>query len=511
MIDQAFINGKVLIVVFDGLRPDRITPDGMPNLHHFLDQSARFTHTASAFPSETRVQVSTVMSGHPPASRLLGHGIMGNVFYDPALGFNGPMDTSDDTRMRAAERHYGRLFGAAHLSEILAGAGKRYAAVTTGKIGNARLLAGRAAELGQPVLSIHGDNVSTPAANFAAVAARFGACPEMAYPNTGVTAWATKVLLEHTLPTHDPDFAVLWLNEPDLSYHYRGITSAESAETLVGADRAFGDIHNWWQAEGRAKGFRLLTMSDHGHITVEGQIDVKAELAKAGLKIGPAIGPDADYAIKPGYSGHIAVRDGTYKRVERLLEILTETEWCGPLFAKGRHIRTGAEALGALPMSKINYEHPRAADIAFTLRARNADWTDAQGRSTTGVCLADNPDIPIGGGLHGGLHPGELTHLLAFGGDHISPGVFETPTGNVDIGPTALALMGLPPHPMMAGRALREAFDDGAQTPETVFERFTAGTVGGYRQSLLVAKVTDATDRLNDCWYLREGLRADAS
>ncbi|MCR9174396.1 MAG: alkaline phosphatase family protein [Alphaproteobacteria bacterium] len=509
MTHHSFTNGKVLIVVFDGLRPDRVTADAMPHLHRFLGTGARFTHTASAFPSETRVQVSTVMSGHPPASRLLGHGIMGNAFYDPALGFDGPMDTSDDTRMRAAEQHYGRLFGAAHLSEILAAAGKRYAAVTTGKIGNARLLAGRAAELGQPVLSIHGDAVSTPAADFQAVTARFGPCPEMAFPNTGVTAWATRALLDHMIPVHDPDLAVLWLNEPDLSYHYRGITSPEAAETLAAADAAFGSIHDWWEAEGRAKGFRLLTMSDHGHITVEGQIDVKAELAKAGLRIGSAIGPDTDYAIKPGYSGHIAVRDGRYALVARLLETLTDTDWCGPLFTKDRHIASGADALGALPMARINYAHPRAADLAFTLRTRAADWTDPDGNSSTGVCLADNPDIPIGGGLHGGLHPGELTHLLAFGGDGISAGLYETPSGNVDVGPTALALLGLPPHPLMAGRALAEAFEGETVRPEVTFERLSAGTANGYAQTLQLAAVLDAGEKYNSCWYLRDGFRVD--
>ena len=322
-----------------------------------------------------------------------------------------------------------------------------------------------------------------------------------------MTGWATQVLLEHTIPTHDPDLAVLWLNEPDLSYHYRGITSVEAAETLAAADTAFGKIHSWWEAEGRAKGFRLLTMSDHGHITVEGQIDVKAELAKAGLTIGSAIGPDTDYAIKPGYSGHIAVRDGRYALVERLLDTLTETDWCGPLFAKDRHVATGADAHGALPMSRINYGHPRAADIAYTLRTRNADWTDAAGQTSAGVCLADNPDIPMGGGLHGGLHPGELTHLLAFGGDGISAGVFETPSGNVDVGPTALALMGVPLHPMMAGRALREAFTAGASQPDVVFDQLTAGTARGYAQILRVAAVRDQTDKLNSCWYIRDGLR----
>src|SRR3546814_334396 len=133
---------------------------------------------------------------------------MANAFYDRRLGFDSAMDTSDTARMATAERVYGRVIGAHHLSEILWGAGKRLAVVTTGKIGNARLLAGRAAELGQPVLSIWGDAVSTPAADFRGVVARLGRPPEQVFPNVAVADWAVTALLAHTLPAHRPDVAV---------------------------------------------------------------------------------------------------------------------------------------------------------------------------------------------------------------------------------------------------------------------------------------------------------------
>ncbi len=289
---------KVLVVVFDGLRLDHVTPNLAPNIAGFAAAGVTMPNTASAFPSETRVQVTTVMTGHPPA----GHGVMANAFYDRRLGFDSAMDTSDTPRMTAAERIYGRVIGAHHLGEILWGAGKRFAAVTTGKIGNARLLAGRAAELDQPVLSIWGEAASSPAAGYAAVAARFGAPPTQDFPNTAVADWAVRVLLDHTLPTHRPDVAVLWLNEPDLSYHYRGTTSPEADSAIGGVDAAFGRILDWWRAEGRAQGWNIAAMSDHGHVTVTGQIDVAAELARSGLAVGKALGPDVDYALKPGYS-----------------------------------------------------------------------------------------------------------------------------------------------------------------------------------------------------------------
>ena len=480
---------KALVVVFDGLRPDHVTPNRAPNIHGFVTAGVRIANTASAFPSETRVQVTTTMTGHPPA----GHGIMANAFYDPRLGFPSAMDTSDDERMRAAERIYGRLIGAPHLSEILWGAGRRFAVLTTGKVGNARLLAGRAPELGQPVLSIWGDAISTPAAGYAAVIKRFGPPPEQTFPNIGVADWAVRVLLDHVLPDHKPDVCVLWLNEPDLSYHYRGVASADSDTAISAVDAGFGRVLDWWRAEGRDAGWNIIAMSDHGHVTVEGQIDVAGVLADQGLKIGPAIDADTDYALKPGYSAHVAVRDRDPALIDRLVSALRDADWCGPILA-----RAARPEAGTLPLSTVNLDHARAGDVAFTLRARDAE---SEG-GLPGVALADNPDIPIGGGMHGGLHKVELNHCLFLGGDAFRRGVeVPTPSGTVDVAPTVLRLLGLPPHPLMAGRAIEEAFALGDPAPE-VEETVHEAAANGYAQQIVTARVAGAKRP-----YLRWGMR----
>ena len=468
---------KVLVVVFDGLRPDHVTPDRAPAIHGFAQSGVRMTRTASAFPSETRVQVTTLTTGHPP----VGHGIMANAFYDPRLGFDSAMDTSDDARMRAADQAYGRLIGASHLSEILWGADKKYAALTTGKVGNARLLAGRAAELNQPVLSIWGDAISTPAARYKSVVDRFGSPPEQQFPNIGVVDWAVTVLLDHVLPDHAPDVCVLWLNEPDLSYHYRGVASADAETAINAVDNGFARILDWWRAEGQAEGWNIIALSDHGHVTVEGQVDVAAALTAGGLSVGPAIGPDVDIALKPGYSAHAAVRDRDPALTERLIAVLREVDWCGPILTRDAR----AEDHGALPLSVVNWHHPRAADVAFTLRARDADSDGG----LPGVILADNPDIPLGGGMHGGLHPVELNHCLFLGGGAFRTGVVsKTPTGIVDIAPTILRLIGVPIHPLMAGRALEEAFNHGGPAP-TVLETVHEAGRDSYAQRIVTASV----------------------
>lgn len=481
---------KVLVVVFDGLRLDHVTPNLAPNLAGFAAAGVTLPNTASAFPSETRVQVTTVMTGHPPA----GHGVMANAFYDRRLNFDSAMDTSDTRRMTEAEKIYGRLIGAHHLGELLWGAGKRFAAVTTGKIGNARLLAGRAAELDQPVLSIWGTGASSPAAGFRAVAARFGAPPEQVFPNTAVADWAVRALLDHTLPCHQPDVAVLWLNEPDLSYHYRGTSSAEADGAIAGVDAGFGRILDWWRAEGRQAGWNIVAMSDHGHVTVEGQVDVASELRKAGLAVGPALGPDVDYALKPGYSAHVAVRDRDPVRIDRLVRTLQDAEWSGPILARA----ADPAALGTLPLAVANVDHVRAGDVLFTLRARDDDSAGG----LPGVALADNPDIPVGGGMHGGLARAELNHCLFLGGDLFrSRAKVETPTAHVDLAPTILRALGLPPHPLMPGRSLEEAFAIGDAAPAVEELVHEAGR-GGYAQQLVTARIAGSKRP-----YLRWGLR----
>src|SRR3546814_13932405 len=137
--------------------------------------------------------------------------------------------------MATAERVYGRVIGAHHLSEILWGAGKRLAVVTTGKIGNARLLAGRAAELGQPVLSIWGDAVSTPAADFRGLVARLGRPPGQVFPNVPVADWAVTALLVQTPPAPRPDVPALWLNQPALYYHLRRPDTGDAPRRVAGS------------------------------------------------------------------------------------------------------------------------------------------------------------------------------------------------------------------------------------------------------------------------------------
>ncbi|MFN4087645.1 MAG: alkaline phosphatase family protein [Alphaproteobacteria bacterium] len=492
---------KFLIILFDGLRPDLVRADTAPHLHAFRRAWCTLPNAAATFPSETRVQVSSFVtgnfSGRPARARAGdnrgdGHGIIANTFYDPALGFDGPMDTSDLARMNRADAAYGgRLLAADDLGAILHRAGLRYGVVTTGTIGNARLLNWAAAERGQPVFSIRGPEVSSPAACHAEIVARFGPVPKGTFPNVAVTDYATDILLNDFLARHDPDVAVLWLNEPDLSFHYRGIGSPESLEAIAAVDRAFGRIVDWWQTEGRAAGWQIVTASDHGQITATGQLSLLAKLREAGFAAAKAIGPDADVAVKPSYAGGITVRDRDPALIDRVFRWAVEQEWCGLVLS--REPRDGA-----LPMAALNVASGRAPDLWVALRT--TDGPNAYGYPGTMLC--DNPDIPEGGGMHGGLHRSELNTLLTLGGDVFRPAtVVDSPCALTDMVPTMLAAFGLEVPGTVAGRPLRETFAGGPAAVDWREHVLRAGH-GGYVQEVTVAEVDGGA-----LHYLRGGRR----
>src|SRR3546814_16724525 len=91
---------------------------------------------------------------------------------------------------------------------------------------------------------------------------------------------------------------------------------------------------------------------------------------------------------------------------------------------------------------------------------RTGDGPNAWGYPGTTLC--DNPDIPPGGGIHGGLHRSELATVLTLGGELFRrEAVVETPCAITDLVPTMLEAFGIETPAGMAGRPLREAFAGG--------------------------------------------------
>jgi len=421
--------GSTLLLTFDGLRRDRVDADLMPNLFRFMAEGSNFLNSRSIFPSETRVAVTSTMTGSPPGA----HGVVANQFIH-AVRPDALFRTSEWEDLELAAQA-GQLLDCQTMGERMAAAGKTMAVVSTATKGASRMMNSSAHALGQPVFSVHGMPVSTPDLH-EAVVSQLGEVPQADAPNSARITYATDALMEVIYPRHEPDFCVFWMNEPDTSSHKFGVLGAETEAAMRMADDNFGRILAWWQAGNGPD--NIVVMSDHGQITGHAQLEtldiIPVEFGRASIG---------------SFSG-IYLDDASDARKNEVVDWLVQQDFCGLVFATGAD---GDAIPGALPCSAVRNNHPRGADIGFTLRATNS--SAEYGPDIDGCIFA--AWITPGGGMHGGLNRGELSTVLAAKGPaYRAQFASDVPCWLPDIIPTILTTMGLPTEGS-EGRPLVEA------------------------------------------------------
>ncbi|MEQ9643039.1 MAG: alkaline phosphatase family protein [Alphaproteobacteria bacterium] len=443
---------KFLVLVFDGLRADHVTPELMPNLSRLAGEGVHFPESRSVFPSETRVNQASLITGCHPAR----HGLVANKFHAPELRPGEMFNTANYEQLDAATK-VGRLLDMPSLAERLRAAGGSLAVAGCGTPGGNRLLNLDALDHGEVNVSLHGPARSATPDALAAMVERIGPVPRASLPNSAQLAWLADAYMDFLVPEVDPTVAIVWFSEPDGSYHYRGVGSRAARAAITACDRELGRLLAW--IDGRD--INLVVLSDHGHLsTLGGPVGLPAKLARAGL------GTDVDAVA--GLCGSLYLNGADPDPVCRWLR---QQDWCGPVFARG-------EIDGALPLAAANLDHPRAGDIVFVLAQSMA----AANGAPAGVGRHDNGDIPTGCGMHGGLTLAELNNVLVLSGPAFGDARRdETPAGIVDVAPTLLTLLGLPNQGMdgrdllaPAGPATGQRHATGAHTLTT---RQVDGTV----------------------------------
>ena len=478
---------RILIVAFDALRPDMVTPELMPNLTAFAAAGVRFSHSRAVFPSETRVNQSALVTGCTPAR----HGIVGNRFLDPIAAPGRLFDTGDETALADGDRRLGgKLVGVPVLGEILAGHGMQLAVIGTGTPGGTRILHHQAERLDGFRLSLHRPDASVPEQRIAAVIDRLGPIPAHEIPSLTWLSYGTDVYLEYVEPELAPEVTILWFCEPDNSYHYRGIGAPENLTAIRHADAEFGRILAYRDASAVADRLQIVTVSDHGQLTISGNaIELGPALTAADFPVGEVGSEGTEVTLAPGGAPGIYLRDPDPGRIDAIVAWLQDQPWCGPLFTR--------DGRGCLTLGQAGLDHPRAPDIALVLGSDDAP----NEHGPTGTCRHDSR-YPAGGGTHGGLNPIELATWFAAGGDGFFDGRVSTvPTGIVDVLPTALHLLGIAAPSGVQGRVLHEALATRASEPPPIAEHqvHSAESGAGVRTHLSVSSV-GRTSYLNRAW-----------
>ena len=436
---------RVIMVAMDGLRPDMVDAAATPNLFALSANGTRFANARSVFPSETRVATPSLITGCRPG----GHGMVANTLFDASVAPDRLLRTKLVEDVLAMAQGGESPLQRPSLAERMAPAGLRFALVSAGTAGAARLLHPAAERLG----SFRWNVEDTEGATAADVREALGATPEHAVPNIPRVEFAGRVLLEHVLPKHRPDVALLWLSEPDISFHWGGLRAEHTQRALAAADAVLGRIVAWRDAQPDAAEIAIIVLSDHGHVTGRGKRCLRTELNKAGFRAGTGMAPDVDVVVAPAAAPGLWLRDAAL--APQIADFLATQDWAGPLLARDPSILPVGRAF---PLATLGSAHARSADLVATFAGSEAadEW------GLPGFAPFDAPDVPEGGGMHGGLHRAELATVLVMQGGPFRRGAVAQEAADLtDIVPTVIHALGLPTEGM-EGRPLRGALDAAA-------------------------------------------------
>ena len=475
---------KVLVVVFDGLQPAQVNKTLMPNLAAFAASGVAFANHHAVYPSVTRANASSMVTGRHPG----GHGISANTLLVPEYDPNNPMPALEP-QLELLARKTGRVLLAPTLAEVLSRNGQEYVAIGVGTSGNAYLHNPNAGTCGGA--TIHPD-FALPRPLHEDIIARFGPWPAESRPNTPRMAHAVRILTEYILPERQPSVALIWSSEPDKSQHDGGVGSELSDTAVAEADAEFGKILHRLAENGESGGTNVMVVSDHGYSTITDAINVEALVRQAGFPAGGEPGG----VVVANNGGAVLFYSSPRDRetVVSLVAWLMSQPWCGNLTIAER----AGSIPGTLPAALVGGEGLRAPDVAMSFRwSPNANPAGYAGAifSTGGVA---------GQGQHGSMGRSELHNILfARGPDFKDNQVVNVPSGNIDLAPTILELLGLPSVEGTEGRVLGEAVSGGPDPAEVEWFsdlHSTDCSVGEkvYRQQIRLSRVGDTV-------YVHEG------
>ena len=424
-----------MVVFFDGLRPDYITEQNMPNLYAFSKLGCYGKQHHSVFPTVTRVNASSFSSGSYPGT----HGLMGNTVYFPIVEKKKVLSTSNYNDLNLiTEATKGHLLTATTLGEVLHQAGAKMMVFSSGSTGQA-LMQNHTISGGVLV----NPELILPESFKDKLTGEIGSPPPDATPNAGRHHWVIDALIKYGLTLDGPLVSTVWFSDPDGAAHDHGIGSAEAMESVKIVDAEFGRILSALTDKKLDKNFNIIITADHGFVTYVGKQGLTEFLIQQGLKKDK----ESDDVIV--VEGAIYVKNHDAAVIQKIVTALQAEEWVGGIFTRAKNAGDSkASVAGTLSFESIHWNHKeRAADILV-----DENWDDRKNdKGYAGTSFSRG----VAG--HGGLSPYEVhIALLAAGPSFKKNFASELPTSNVDIAPTILAIHNLKIPTSMDGRVLHE-------------------------------------------------------
>lgn len=456
----------VVVVVWDGLRPDFVSAQYTPTLYELASSGTFFKSHHSIYISSTEVNGTALATGMYPNRS----GIIANSEYRPDIGWLGPNATEGLEMVRRGDMMTGgNYIRVPTVAEIIQAAG--HPTIIAGTKPVALLqdrLPRKATGAAKDSVMMYNGRIMPSSLQEAIEKVNDKKFPTNSIPNTGRDEWTVKALKEVLWKKGVPKFTLVWLSEPDASQHNSAPGSDNALAALESSDKRLATILKTLEEKQVREKTDVMVVSDHGFSTIARGFDLADVLKKVGFKATKKF-EDAEpgdvMVVGLGGSALLYVIDRQEDVIRRLVAFLQSTEGAGVIFSR-------LPIEGTFPLSAVRIDPTNTMpDVVVSMR-----WTEEKNEfDVPGYVFSEGGKRNAG--THASLSRFDMHNtLIGHGPDFRRGFISGLPSSNADLAPTVLAILGINPPQPMDGRALTEAFVDGKAPegqPKTELQKVT--------------------------------------
>ena len=452
----------VVVVVWDGMRPDFVTEQNTPTLWKLAREGITFRNHHAVYPSATMVNGTAMVTGIYPGK----NGIIANHVYRPDIDPHHSIDVELPAVVKKGDEvSGGKYILVPTIAELVQHAGGRTVIASAKTVG---LLLDRQADVGtaKNCVTLFAGK-SLPAEIIPSITATLGPFPS---GHLQQDAWTTKAMTDCFWKDGVPALSVLWLGEPDLTQHESAPGAPAALAAIKSADENLAAVLSALDQRDARGRTDVFIVSDHGFSTIKRSVDLRRilndagftakieelRIAKDGNRSAGGIRDKTEFNDQPKPGDIMLAANGgsvlfyvvghDKKLIRRLVEFLQQSDFAGVIFTK-------EPMEGTFGLTQALIQRGDAPDVVMAFR-----WTDLQNQfGVTGEIDADWQRA-AGKGTHATLSRFDMHNtLIAAGPDFKRGQTDDLPTGNVDLVPTILQILGLKVPHQMDGRILSEA------------------------------------------------------
>jgi arylsulfatase A-like enzyme len=452
----------VVVVVWDGMRPDFVTEQNTPTLWKLAREGITFRKHHAVYPSATMVNGTAMVTGVYPGKS----GVIANHVYRPDIDPHHSIDVELPAVVKKGDEvSGGKYILVPTIAELVQHAGGRTVIASAKTVG---LLLDRQADVGtaKNCVTLFAGK-SLPAEIIPSITATLGPFPS---GHLQQDAWTTKAMTDCFWKDGVPALSVLWLGEPDLTQHESAPGAPAALAAIKSADENLAAVLSALDQRDARGRTDVFIVSDHGFSTIKRSVDLRRilndagftakieelRIAKDGNQSAGGIRDKTEFNDQPKPGDIMLAANGgsvlfyvvghDKKLIRRLVEFLQQSDFAGVIFTK-------EPMEGTFGLTQALIQSGDAPDVVMAFR-----WTDLQNQfGVTGEIDADWQRA-AGKGTHATLSRFDMHNtLIAAGPDFKRGQTDDLPTGNVDLVPTILQILGIKVPHQMDGRILSEA------------------------------------------------------